>query len=138
MTKPIELIKSHGEDGHSLYGYYLGTSYEGDESFFQHLLEDGDMSVKDIVNNVIANVNDAIIDYNERQAGAFEKGAIIRHGNGETALMKVDTCEKRDDGNHRYYGFHCMGGLCGAYHFDCKTATDDDFSIWEENDNWRS
>ena len=40
------------EGNYSLNGYYIGTSIEDGESFYQHLYDDGDMTLIDVIDDI--------------------------------------------------------------------------------------
>lgn len=60
-------------------------------------------------------------------------GAIVRCGNGPTALMMIDTIVNNYDGfgSVRYYGTHCMGGSVGAEHSRVKLATEQEVELFK-------
>lgn len=69
----------------------------------------------------------------------FKVGDILRTGIGPTALMEITYISKNHGSSiARYYGQHCMGGLCGAYHERVQVADDPrDVKTWEANKRWR-
>ena len=59
-------------------------------------------------------------------------GTVLRYSAGSTALMLVEDVSENhgDPGQHRYWGRHCLGGVHGAYHDDCRLASAQDLATW--------
>ncbi len=63
--------------------------------------------------------------------GDWPVGALLRYDSGPTALFMVTYVSRRHGGSEtRYYGVHCMGGLHGAYHYDCVLAGNTSWETW--------
>ena len=64
----------------------------------------------------------------------YSEGDIIRHGQGCTALMRVDKIRLNHGGpgHHRYYGKHCVGGLYACYERQASMPSLDDLKMWNE------
>lgn len=61
----------------------------------------------------------------------FKIGAVIRYGEGPTALMEVTHISQgHGSGIARYYGTQFYGGSTGAYHEDCRAANLKDLQRW--------
>ena len=67
------------------------------------------------------------------QRDFFKVGDIVRYAEGPTALLKIDTVKIPYGGAHgRYWGWHVLGGACGAYHEECVPASAADIDLWNE------
>lgn len=61
-------------------------------------------------------------------------GTLVRTGAGPTALMLITEIRSGHGGSvARYYGIHCMGGYCGAYHEAVTVAKETDEVTWNKS-----
>lgn len=62
----------------------------------------------------------------------FGIGTILRYSDGPTALFRVETVSHTNFDLPRYYGTQCMGGIHGAWHKQCRPASDEDIETWKK------
>ncbi|MGA2550315.1 MAG: hypothetical protein ABSF50_09220 [Burkholderiaceae bacterium] len=65
-------------------------------------------------------------------------GAILRYGPGPTALFQVSHVTVSEQGEIKYFGEHCMGGLYCANHRETRLASARDLQTWAQQACWRS
>ena len=97
------------EGNYSLNGFYIGTSIEDGESFYQHLYDDGDLNLIQIIDEVMYNVNCALehsFKTEEDESPSDEKLTVALETLGE--VYKYEK-KKTGAGDFAYFGDNQTG-----------------------------